>query len=121
MAEADKRERGLKRKGSKVSISGEESEEKVDEDSQVHVPQKPTLMSRGSDSTNSTNSGSTKRRRAQSEVWSLISDGSVPAVHLAPILFCRFCGCEVHTSCKATRAIMHLQRKCVPGRAYIDR
>mgnify|MGYP003386199435 FL=1 len=59
--------------------------------------------------------------RPLSEVWTLISDGSVPNVHMAAIIICRFCGCEVHTSCKSSRAITHLQRKCVQGRAFLDR
>ena len=59
--------------------------------------------------------------RPLSEVWSIISDGSVPMVHVKPIIICRFCQCEVHTSAKPSRAILHLQRKCDEGRAYLDR
>jgi hypothetical protein len=59
--------------------------------------------------------------RPPSEVWSIISDGSVPNVHNAAIVTCRFCGCEVHTSAKPSRAIAHLQRKCAQGRAFLSR
>ena len=78
-------------------------------------------LSLDNDNDNDKNSAKLPRgHRQQSEVWTIIGDGSDSSIHLRPVITCRFCRTEVRTSAKPNRAIHHLQ-KCPPGKSFLER